>query len=266
MVKFSDGRNLVARPLGIDPDTDIALIKVDGRTFLWRRWGIPICCAWASGSAPSAIRWPTSTRSRSAWSAISGASCSTAASTITSRPMPRSTSATAAGRSSTAAAKWWASTRPSASVPATSASRCRSTRRSAILPQLKSEGHVSRGYMGVTLTDVDPDLQASLRLGAQHGALVQDVAAGSPGERAGLRVYDLITAIDGKRVATNDEIIREVARRGPGTVTQLHDHARRPRAGAHRPAGRTSQPGGGRAPGTAPGTPISRHQAGCRWA
>jgi serine protease Do len=36
-----------------------------------------------------------------------------------------------------------------------------------------------------------------------------------------LRVYDLITAIDGKRVATNDEVIREVARRGPGTVTQL---------------------------------------------
>ena len=92
---------------------------------------------------------------------------------------------------------------------------------SAILPQLKSDGHVSRGFMGVTLTDVDPDLQASLQLGSERGALVQDVAAGSPGERAGLRVYDLITAIDGKRVATNDEIIREVARRGPGTVTQI---------------------------------------------
>jgi serine protease Do len=91
----------------------------------------------------------------------------------------------------------------------------------AILPQLKADGRVSRGFMGVTLTDADPDLQASLKLGTQRGALVQDVTAGSPGERGGLRVYDLITAIDGKRVATNDEIIREVARRGPGTVTHI---------------------------------------------
>jgi serine protease Do len=91
----------------------------------------------------------------------------------------------------------------------------------AILPQLKADGHVSRGFMGVTLTDVDPDLQASLNLGTQHGALVQDVTAGSPGQRAGLHVYDLITAIDGKRVATNDEIIHEIARRGPGTLAQI---------------------------------------------
>ena len=75
--------------------------------------------------------------------------------------------------------------------------------------------------MGVVLTDVDPDLQVSLKLGTQRGALVQDVTSGSPGDRAGLRPYDLITAIDGKRMATNDEVIREVARRGPGTVTRL---------------------------------------------
>jgi serine protease Do len=51
---------------------------------------------------------------------------------------------------------------------------------------------------------------------------VQDAALGSPGQRAGLHVYDLITAVDGKPVTGNDEIIREVARRGPGTIAQLH--------------------------------------------
>ncbi len=54
-----------------------------------------------------------------------------------------------------------------------------------------------------------------------QGALVQDVTSGSPGQRAGLRAYDLITAIDDKRVSNNDEIIREVARRGPGTLARL---------------------------------------------
>ena len=91
----------------------------------------------------------------------------------------------------------------------------------AILPQLKAEGRVARGFMGVALTDVDPDLQRSLRLGSAQGALVQDVTAGSPGQRAGLRTYDLIVGIDGMRIGNNDDIIREVARRGPGTIARL---------------------------------------------
>ena len=75
--------------------------------------------------------------------------------------------------------------------------------------------------MGVVLTDVDPDLQQSLRLASTRGALVHEVASGSPGHRAGLRTYDLITAIDDKRIVTNNEIIREVARREPGSLARL---------------------------------------------
>ena len=57
---------------------------------------------------------------------------------------------------------------------------------------------------------------------------MQDVTSGSPGHRAGLRAYDLITGIDDKRIATNNEIIREVARRESG-------HARAAAGGARRP-------------------------------
>ncbi len=91
----------------------------------------------------------------------------------------------------------------------------------SILAQLRSDGRVARGFMGVALTDVDPDLQRSLNLGSTQGALVQDVTSGSPGQRAGLRTYDLIVGIDGKRISNNDEIIREVSRRGPGTIARL---------------------------------------------
>jgi serine protease Do len=91
----------------------------------------------------------------------------------------------------------------------------------AILPQLKAVGKVMRGFIGVTLRDVDQDLQASLRLTRSDGALVQDVTAGSPGARAGLRPYDLIVAVDGEPVKTNDTLIREIATRSPGSVARL---------------------------------------------
>ena len=90
-----------------------------------------------------------------------------------------------------------------------------------ILPQLKERGHVQRGYIGVALRDVDPDLQEPLGLPQVIGALVQDVNAGSPAERAGLRPYDLIISVDGLDVSTNDSLIREIAARAPGTTAKL---------------------------------------------
>lgn len=92
---------------------------------------------------------------------------------------------------------------------------------SAVLPQLRETGRVSRGYIGVALRDVDPDLQRSLDLRASSGALVQDVTAGSPGDRAGLRPYDLVIAVDGKPVTGNDQLIQVIAARQPGTAATL---------------------------------------------
>lgn len=91
----------------------------------------------------------------------------------------------------------------------------------AILPQLKADGRVARGYLGVTLRDLDPDLSKSLRLAPSSGALVQDVTDGSPGARAGIRPYDVIVSVDGRRVTSNDDLIRHIAARPPGIGTTL---------------------------------------------
>jgi serine protease Do len=91
----------------------------------------------------------------------------------------------------------------------------------AILGQLKERGHVQRGYIGVALRDVDPDLQGPLDLPQTNGALVQDVTDGSPAERAGLKPYDLITSVDGLDVISNDALIREISSRAPGSTTRL---------------------------------------------
>jgi serine protease Do len=91
----------------------------------------------------------------------------------------------------------------------------------AILPQLKAKGRVSRGFIGVTLTDVTPALQRALGLSQDDGALVQDVTAQSPAERAGLRPYDVIVQVEGRPVVTNQELIRDISARQPGTVARL---------------------------------------------
>jgi len=90
-----------------------------------------------------------------------------------------------------------------------------------ILPQLKTAGRVSRGYMGVFLTDVTAALQRSLNLSASHGALVQDVTPGSPAERAGLHTYDVILDVEGRDVGGNEDLIRDISARHPGTVARL---------------------------------------------
>jgi serine protease Do len=92
---------------------------------------------------------------------------------------------------------------------------------SAILPQLRETGRVSRGYIGVALRDVDPDIQRSLGLKSSSGALVQDVTAGSPGARAGIRAYDLIVAVDGRAIEGNDALIQLIAARQPGSTATL---------------------------------------------
>jgi serine protease Do len=87
----------------------------------------------------------------------------------------------------------------------------------SILPQLKDNGRVSRGYIGVMLRDVDRDLQRALALRSPNGALVQDITPDSPGARAGLRTYDVIVALDGEPIDGNDTLVRLISARLPGS-------------------------------------------------
>lgn len=89
------------------------------------------------------------------------------------------------------------------------------------LPQLLATGRVTRGYMGVALRDVDADVRQALGLGETDGALVEDVTPGSPAAHAGLRPYDVITAVDGTPVASDDATIRYVARLAPGQTARV---------------------------------------------
>ena len=69
-----------------------------------------------------------------------------------------------------------------------------------IYEQLKSEGHVHRGQIGVYLRTITPDLAEGLKLTRDHGVLLEDVSPGSSAEKAGLKVGDVVVNIGGKPV------------------------------------------------------------------
>jgi serine protease Do len=222
MVKLSDGRSLRARLIGADPDTDIALISVDGQA------GLPVAPLGDSstlrmGEWVCAIGNPLGYDHSVTVGVISylgrklfDQALDNYIQTDAAINFGNSGGPLINARGEVIGINAAISSRASSigfAVPINGAR--------AILPQLRARGSVSRGFMGVTPKDVDPDVQRSLSLGVAHGALVQDVTDGSPADRAGLRVYDVIVGLDDQNVSTDDQLIREIAARAPGTAARV---------------------------------------------
>lgn len=81
----------------------------------------------------------------------------------------------------------------------------------SIVDQIIKTGKVERGWLGVAIQGVDSDIAAGLGLGSARGALVQDVTADSPADKAGLEVGDLILSFGSKRISDLTDLTRAVA-------------------------------------------------------
>ena len=90
-----------------------------------------------------------------------------------------------------------------------------------IVPQLKAKGHVTRGWLGVMIQKVTPDIADSLGLEEAKGALVADVVKDGPAAAAGLKQGDVIVEFDGKPVVDSAELPLLVARTGVGKSVRL---------------------------------------------
>jgi serine protease Do len=90
-----------------------------------------------------------------------------------------------------------------------------------IVPQLKEKGHVTRGWLGVMIQKVTPDIAESLGLTESKGALVADVVKDGPAEEAGLKQGDVIVEFDGKAVSDSAELPLLVARTPVGRSVKL---------------------------------------------
>jgi serine protease Do len=90
-----------------------------------------------------------------------------------------------------------------------------------VMDDLIHDGKVSRGWLGVTIQDVTPDLAAAMDLDAKDGVFISSVVADGPAAEAGLGAEDVIVGFNGKPVRDSNELRFAVAEADPGTRSEV---------------------------------------------
>lgn len=91
----------------------------------------------------------------------------------------------------------------------------------SVVAQLRDSGKVVRGWIGVYVQQITPEIAESINLKDPHGALVSDLTPGGPAEAAGVQRGDIIVEFNGKSIEDMPELPRSVASYAPGTNAQL---------------------------------------------
>ena len=91
----------------------------------------------------------------------------------------------------------------------------------AILDDLKQKGKVTRGWLGVMIQRITPELQESFKLENANGALVNDIVPNGPADRGGMKRGDVITRFDGVEIASMETLPKQVASIKPGKSVKV---------------------------------------------
>ena len=224
-VELSDGRQLPARVVGADPQTDIALLKIDAGgqlpTVAWGdsdrlRVGEPVLAMGnpfgLGGSATAGI---VSARGRQIGAGPYDDFIQTDASIN-----PGNSGGPLFNAEGQVVGVNTAIYSPSGgnvgigfAVPAKLAHR--------VVESLKQGGKVERGWLGVSLQPVDRELAAALGTGDARGALIAGVEPNSPAARGGLRVGDVVTEVEGRPIRGPRDLAIAIGDTKPGATVAV---------------------------------------------
>jgi len=91
----------------------------------------------------------------------------------------------------------------------------------SVVAQLKDNGMVSRGWLGVQIQPVTADIAESLGMNKTEGALVTEPQAGSPAAKAGVLPGDVITAVNGNAVKDAHDLVKQIGAMASGSTVKL---------------------------------------------
>jgi serine protease Do len=221
-VVTDDGKTLAAKVVGTDPKTDLAVIKVDGNNFPFVKfadreprigdWVVAVGNPFGLGGTVTA--GVVSARGRDIGSGPNDFIQIDA-------PINRGNSGgptfdldgNVVGVNTAIYSPSGGSVGIGFDIPANTAKM--------VVAQLKDKGHVTRGWMGVSVQPVTAGIADSLGLKKAEGALVDEPQSSSPAAKAGILVGDVITAVDGHDVKDSRDLARQIGAMAPGTSTKL---------------------------------------------
>jgi serine protease Do len=90
-----------------------------------------------------------------------------------------------------------------------------------VMEQIVEQGRVVRGYLGVNIQDITPAMARAMNVEESRGALVSDVTQGGPAQRAGLQRGDIILTVNGEPVDDSRDLRFTIASLRPGTTARL---------------------------------------------
>jgi serine protease Do len=90
-----------------------------------------------------------------------------------------------------------------------------------VMDELISKGKVTRGFLGLVPQDIDDAVAKAMNLKTTEGALVGDVTSGSPADKGGVKVGDIITAVNDKSIKNSTQLRNVIAGIEPGTTVKI---------------------------------------------
>ncbi len=92
----------------------------------------------------------------------------------------------------------------------------------SILPTLEKGGSIKRGFMGIDLAELEPEIVRSLRLDSDNrGSLIINTLVNGPAEKAGLKINDVVMEIDGQKVADTQDLVNKITDISIGTKVKV---------------------------------------------
>lgn len=90
-----------------------------------------------------------------------------------------------------------------------------------VMEQIIQYGSVTRGWIGVAVQELTPELAESFKLGDVQGVLISEVVRGSPADKAGVKAGDILTSVDNKPVSDSNTMLETISSLPPGKIALL---------------------------------------------